>query len=267
MHLNLPTYRALLDGTLPAAERRTLCAHLETACEDCEAFLVERGEVGADALDGLVDSALARLATREAEAGNDIEFQKIRKAAIGAPKARRAVAPRLAVAAALLVALAASLLASQKVGQPAFDGVKGEPGASAISLRLRFLVITPVVGGEPSIEKGISGEEVPAGASLQFEVELGRAAFVTLARVGGAAEPEVFFERQLTSGRSVVTAHGQPAAYPLRSLNGSQRFIALASDLPIDRGDVARAAELGASQRRGEGRPISLDLVEVRVRP
>jgi hypothetical protein len=62
----------------------------------------------------------------------------------------------------------------------------------------------------------------------------------------------------------VVSVAGQPAAYPLASLAGAQRFLALAGEQPIEAADVERAAR-GAATAGGPGQPISLDVVEVHV--
>jgi hypothetical protein len=150
------------------------------------------------------------------------------------------------------------------VRRDAWDGVKGA-GQGAVPLRLRFLVLRPGALA-PEIEKGVSGQEVPAAASLQFELELGRPAWVTLQRAG-AGGTEIFFERHLEAGRTVVMVDGRPAAYPLTSLAGPQRFMALASEGRIDPADAARASSLGAEARRGEGPAITVDVIEVQVRP
>jgi hypothetical protein len=167
----------------------------------------------------------------------------------------------VAAAAALAVAGVAGLL-HRPPAPDGWDGLKGQ-GLQVVPLRLRFLVIHPATGPAPEIEKGVSGQAVPAGASLQFQVELGREADVVLVRAAaGAAEP--FFHARLPAGRSVVSVAGQPAAYPLASLAGAQRFLALAGDQPIEPADVERAAR-GAATSGGPGQPISLDVVEVHV--
>ena len=56
-----------------------------------------------------------------------------------------------------------------------------------VPLKLRFLVLRPGPGSAPEIEKGVSGQAVPAEASLQFQVELGREADVVLARAAGGS--------------------------------------------------------------------------------
>lgn len=263
MHLTPHTYTALLDGTLRGAEARALAAHLEAGCETCEAWLLEHG--APDRLDGAVDRALASLPGGDAGRGDDLEFARITRA-LGAPGGARTsrwgLVAGLAVAASLAVAGVAGLL-HRSPAPDGWDGLKGA-GTQVVPLRLRFLVIHPAAGPAPEIEKGVSGQSVPAGASLQFQVELGREADVVLARAAaGAAEP--FFHARLPAGRTVVSVAGQPAAYPLASLAGSQRFLALAGEQPIEPADVERAAR-GAAAAGGPGQPISLDVVEVHVR-
>jgi hypothetical protein len=168
----------------------------------------------------------------------------------------------LAVAATLVLAGVAEL-AHRTPAPDGWDGTKGA-GAQVVPLRLRFLVLHAGPGRAPEIEKGVSGQAVPAEASLQFQVELGREAEVVLARAaGGSAEP--FFHARLPAGRTVVSVSGQPAAYPLAHLAGPQRFLALAGEQPIEPADVDRAAR-GAAAGAGPGPPISLDVIEVNVR-
>jgi hypothetical protein len=112
---------------------------------------------------------------------------------------------------------------------------------------------------------------VPAAASLQFEVEAGRAAHAALVRISPRAAPDPFWSERIGEGRSPVTLSGSPAAYPLAGLDGPQRFALLASDEPIDPRRVARAAAALAPPARItpelpalEG--LSLDILEVEVR-
>lgn len=265
MHLSDDILRKLDAGTLARPEAASLAAHLAAPCEACEAFLASRGRAGA--LDGAVDRALLGLAPPPATAaGHDLEFARIQRALRPASRARRWL-PGLAVAAALAVAGLAGLRLARPPSPAGWDGEKGS-AVQAVPLRLRFLVVTPAVGGPPTLERGLSGQDVPASASLQFQLELGRPAHVLLARAGrGGGAPEVFLSTRLPAGRHVVSVDGRPAAYPLAALAGPQRFLALASESPLGPQDAARAAALGAAARRDEGPPISLDQVEVRVRP
>jgi hypothetical protein len=265
MHLTEATYRGLLDATLQGAEARALGLHLAQTCEQCEQFLERRPS--ADALDAAVDTALQALRPGGAAgAGHELEFARIQRAVRGEPKPRRRTLA-LAVAATLAVAGLAGLLVGRAPAPgPVWDGEKGGSG-SAVPLRLRFLVMLPGEGGPPVLQRGISGQEVPAVASLQFQVELGRPAQVLLARIGASGDPEVFLSARLPGGRNVVSLDGQPAAYPLSSLAGPQRFLALASDAPLGPADAVRAASLAAGPRQDGGPAITIDLVEVRVRP
>jgi len=284
MHLTDATYRPLLRSTLPPPAARALSVHLSGECDACESWLASRP--AADLLDGLVDGSLVALAPAQlgAEpapgAGHDLEFARIMARVRApapqappaapvlpaAPRARR-LGPPLALAATVLLAGMAGLLWSK--GGPPPQPWTGEKGsaAEAVPLRLRFLVLTPEPGGAPGIEKGVPGQEVAAEASLQFQVELGRPAEVILIRSGAGGTYDVFFRARLPGGRSAVTVGGQPAAYPLAALSGPQRFLALASERPIEPADVGRAAALGAAARLGEGQVITLDQVEVHVRP
>lgn len=262
MHLTTHTYTALLDQTLPEAEARALGAHLDAGCEVCERWLAERPT--ADRLDGVVDGALGAISTSQAGAGNDLEYARITRALAAtapAPRRRRWVGG-LAVAAALAAAGVAGLI--HRTAPPdRWDGTKGAD-SQVVPLRLRFLVIHAGAGSAPEIEKGVSGQAVPAEASLQFQVELGREADVVLARAAGGSA-ESFFHARLPAGRTVVSVAGQPAAYPLTYLAGPQRFLALAGEQPIEPADVDRAAR-GSAAVAGPGQPISLDVIEVHVR-
>lgn len=297
MHLSNATYDRLVAGSMPRSEALALAEHLDAPCEVCEAWLGARQ--GADGLDGLTDAVLLALAARPAMAPrDDLAFARVerelgkgRRRGAGQPIAWQPIdegrgtagpegagqqehvgrrlgrgwAAGLAVAATLAVAGVAGLVRSwQAAGR--WDGEKGRE-ASAIPLRLRFAVVSPAVGGPPTLEKGISGQEVPAAASLQFQVEIGRPAHVLLARAGPGGKPEVFFNAQLEAGRHAISLGSQPAAYPLASLSGVQRFIALASPAPLGPNDAARAAALRVGGRRDGDEPITLDEVEVRIRP
>jgi len=270
MHLDRDSYAALRAGTIAPAEARALAGHLAEPCEACEAFLAVTGE--ADGLDGAVDLALAAAAPPVGGAGDDLEFARIMKA-VRAPartaspgRARRLAAAAAALAAVVMIAGVAALLLPERFTGERWDGLKGD-SAQAVPLRLRFLVVHPGPGGAPEVERGVAGQEVPAAASLQFQVSLGRPAYVTLVRAGGRGAGETFFEGRLGTGHHLIEVAGHPAEYPLASLAGPQRFLALASEERIDPADAARAVTLGAGPRRGEGPAISLDVIEVRVRP
>jgi len=274
-HLNERTYEQLLRGDLPAGEARALAAHLEEDCEICEEFLAARP--AADGADGRVERALGalRAADTPGDAGNDLEFQRIMRRVEGgaAPGKRRGLrgAGIAALAAAVLVAgTAGVVLRARQVERPGWDGEKGS-AAQAIPLRLRFLVVSTTRGGAPDLEKGVPGQAVDAAASLQFEVELGRAGEVALIRATGRGAPEVFFRERLPAGRSAVSVAGRPAAYPLVELSGPQRFLAVASAERLDPARIERAiaavqpAARGAAPE-GELEGVSIDVVDVTVR-
>jgi hypothetical protein len=268
MHLDDRTYRELVAGTLDVARARELARHLDGTCERCEQFLAERP--GADGLDGCADAALARFAPGGG-AGNDVEFARIVRAAAEPPRRRRPLAPGLAAAAVVLAAGLAGLVLAHgsRLERSAWTGVKGTTPAG-VPLRLRFLVVDRS-RGTPALEKGISGQAVPAAASLQFQLDLGRAAEVALVRVPDHGAPEIFFRQRLGSGRVDVGVGGGPAAYPLADLAGPQRFVVIASDEPVSPDRIARAAAALAPPARVSGElpaldGLSLDVVEVTVR-
>lgn len=278
MHLTSDLLRGLLDQSLLPPEALRLASHLGADCDTCESFLARRP--GADPLDGSVDLLLVRLARPGVQGrGNDLEFARIQRRLREAPAAVRRSAPPprrrpwtgLAVAAAVLVAGLAGYGLGRAPGRSetpavagAWDGEKGV-GLRAVPLRLRFLVLTPAAGGPPAVEKGLSGQAVSAASSLQFQVELGRPATVLLARGGGA--PEVFFQARLGAGTHLVSVGGQPAAFPLGGLAGRQRFLAAAAEGPLVAADLPRALAAGSAAAPDGAAPVSLDVVEVEVRP
>ncbi|ABC82184.1 hypothetical protein [Anaeromyxobacter dehalogenans] len=276
-HLTEPVYAQLIRGELPPDEAAAWARHLTDGCDACEAFLAARPEP--DALDARADRALAALGPPGAP-GNDLEYRRIeqrlaqRAAADPRRAPRRLPRPALAVAAGVVAAgLAGLWLASrapERPGRPEWTGEKGMGAApAAVPVRLRFLVISGGAGA-PSVEKGVSGQAVPAAASLQFEVELGRAGQVALARVAPGRPPEVFFRASLPAGRTVVSVDGRPAAYPLSDLSGPQRFVAVASPASLDEAAAARAAgQVARGARMEQGVPglegLSVDAVDVAV--
>lgn len=269
MHLDPTIYAALLSGTLPPKEARTLAEHLEGDCEACERFLAEREE--ADALDGTTDAAVSgAFPPGRAAAGNDLEFARIQRALRGGTRPRRRALAPLAVAASLLVAGAAGLawrqLRPPPAAGPAWDGLKGT-GQRALPIRLRFLVLG--AGGE--VTKGLSGEPVDRRASLLFEVEASREADVALARVGPGGAAELVWASRVPGGRTQVTVGGRPAGYPLGALDGVQRFVLVAGEAGLDEGRALRAAAALAPPRGFHAEApaldgLTVDLVEVNVR-
>lgn len=267
-HLTEQSYRLLLQGSLPPAEARLLARHLEEACDVCEAFLASHPD--ADAADGLADALLGGLVPAGGR-GSDLEFARIERRLRGeavAPQRRTRRLFPAALAAAVLAAGLAGLLVPRSASiPPAWDGEKGA-SPRPFPVRLRFLVVAPSPAGPPALEKGVPGQAVAAGASLQFEVESARAAHVALLRVSAGAAPEVIWKERVGEGRSVVAVEGRPAAYPLAELSGSQRFVLVASDRGLDAGGITRAAAALAppapvgAQLDG----LSVDVVEVQVR-
>ncbi|ACG72680.1 conserved hypothetical protein [Anaeromyxobacter sp. K] len=274
VHLTEPVYARLIRGELPPDEAAAWARHLESGCDACEAFLAARP--GPDALDARADRALAALGPPGAP-GNDLEYRRIeQRLAAEARRAapRRLPRPALAIAAGVAAAgLAGLWLASrapERPGRPEWTGEKGMGAAPAAApVRLRFLVVTRGAGA-PSVEKGVSGQPVPAAASLQFEVELARAAQVALVRAAPGRPPEVFFRESLPAGRTVVAVDGRPAAYPLAELSGPQRFVAISSPAALDEAGIARAAGQVAGGARMEAiapglEGLSVDAVDVTV--
>lgn len=271
MHLTELTYRNLLQGLLPPEEARALARHLEEACAICEEFLASRPS--ADAADGLVEESLGALVPAGGR-GNDLEFARIERSLRGPPPAPRSASRRLVPAALAAAALAAGIAAlvvpRGDAERAAWDGVKGS-APHRIPVRLQFLVVTPSPGGPPSLEKGVSGQPVQAGASLHFEVESGRVAHAALLRAPAHGGPDVFWSGQVSPGRTEITAGGRPAGYPLADLAGPQRFILVASEERLEPERLARAAAALAPPARItadlpglEG--LSVDVLEVEVR-
>lgn len=269
-HLTKDSYRRLLSGELPADEARDLARHLDEDCPVCEGFLAQ--DAGVDALDGRVDAALSALAPPGAGAargaGNDLEFARIKRQ-VDAPAVR---APRrafaLAVAAGVLAAGMAGIF-TPRAGLDAGAGWDGEKGtaARAVPVRLRFLVVSP----GNAVEKGVSGQAVPADAALSFEMDLGRAAEVALVHLPYQGTAEVAWKARLPAGRHELKDGGRSAAISLAGLSGRQRFVLVAAPAGLDdpRALAAAAGGAGYAAARGEAADlaaISVDAVEVVVR-
>jgi hypothetical protein len=270
-HLTERTYARLIRGDLSPEEARAIVQHLDAPCAACEEFLAARPV--ADALDGRVDAALGVVAGARGR-GNDLEFARIeRRLRVVPPPARRSprrVLPAVAAAAVIVAGLGGLLVLPGQREQPAWDGVKGgAPGAAPV--RLRFAVVSPTRGGAPDVEKGVSGQVVQRGASLQFEIEAGRPAQAALVRVPASGPPELVWSDRVASGRSAVTVEGRPAAYPLADLEGVQRFVLVASEERLAPDRVARAASAVAppapvGPALGARGGLVLDVVDVEVR-
>lgn len=270
-HLTDATYRGLLEGSLPPDEGARLARHLDEDCAECEAFLASREAV--DGLDGQVDRALAALAPASASRRNDLELarieQRLREMQHPPRRSPRSVPVALAAAAILVAGVAGLLVSGSDPRRPAWTGEKGA-GAHAVPVRLRFLVLTAGVGGV-EIAKGVSGQTVSASSSLEFEIETGSAADVAIGRVPQHGKPDFFWHERVGAGRAQATVRGHPAAYPLIDALGAQRFVAVASEDPLDDARLARVASaLAASAGIAPNVPgldgLSFDAVEVEVR-
>ena len=273
IHLDLETYRRLRSGDLEPARARDLAKHLEGECAKCEEFLAS---LPPDALDGSVDAVLTAISpTRPDEQGHDIEYARIRRAVSGRRTPAWRVTRFAAVAAAFLVAGGTALVAVQHGRQERadWDGVKGR--GQVVPARLRFAVVEPTAAGPATgaglqLEHGQSGAVVPQGASLAFRVEVGRPAYVALLRVAGGDTEVVWQQHVARPGAVDVSEDGRPAAYPLRGLAGTQRFVLVASEQPIAQEDLAAAVRAtkgsSAASEDPRFRVMTLDVVEVTVR-
>jgi hypothetical protein len=267
-HLTAQSCRQLLEGTLPADEARRLSEHLSGECEVCEEIL--RTLPDADAADGWVDGALAALGPAAPESLDDLEFARIERRLKQARATRTRLRPAAIAAAVLIAGVAGLVVAPRGPDQHAAGGIKGASPAP-IPVRLRFLVLSPVAGASPAIEKGVSGETVGESSSLAFEIEAGRAAEAALVRVPERGAPEVLWRERVPQGRTSVSVDGRPAAYPVAELSGPQRFVLVASEEGIEDARAAQAAAaLAPPARIAPDAPgldgLSLDVVEVIVR-
>jgi hypothetical protein len=273
IHLDLETYRRLRSGDLEPARARDLAKHLEGDCAECEEFLAS---LPPDTLDGSVDAALTEVSPlRPEDQGHDIEYARIRRAVSGRRMSAWRVTRLAAVAAAFLAVGGAALVATQHGRQERaeWDGVKGR--GQVVPARLRFAVVGASSAGSGGgaglqLEHGQSGAVVPQGASLAFRVEVGRPAYVALLRVAGGDSEMVWQQHVARPGAVDVSEHGRPAAYPLRGLAGTQRFVLVASEQPIAPEDLAAAVGAAkgssASSEDPRFRVMTLDVVEVTVR-
>ncbi|HSM92929.1 MAG TPA: hypothetical protein VLT47_08555 [Anaeromyxobacteraceae bacterium] len=264
MHLDAHSYAALLEGTMPPEEARALSTHLDGECEQCEGFLAAQSS--ADSLDGVVDAWVGRALPPTGGQGNDLEFARITRSLRTARGGARSALLAGTIAASILVAGVAGLVASRDARAPTakWDGVKGVE--RPIPVRLRFLELTH----DRAIQKGLSGEAVDRSASLLFEAETSRAAWLAIARVSADGSAEVVWRARSSGGRVQVGLGGRPAAYPLAGLAGPQRFVLVASEAPLDDlrvlkvgRSLAPPADLAADAPELSG--LSLDVVELTV--
>ncbi len=273
MHLTRDSVRQLLEGTMDPIQARALAAHLESDCPECDAVLAS-GPAGS--LDGLADRALAALAPPSPEeAGNDLEYARIRRLR-SRPPGRRRWAPLVALAASLVVVggVAVKLAVDRSARESSWDGMKGVAArpSRAVPVRLSAVAVLPQPGGQPRIWKVTSGESVPHDAALQLQIEVGRAADVAVARAGLAGDVDVFWhERVAAAGPVQLSVAGRPAAYPLAGLAGPQRLVVVASPSPLAAEQVTAAARALAPPGRVGGETpalegLSIAVVELRVK-
>lgn len=276
MHLTNDSLRRLVSGTADPAEARALAAHLAQDCPRCEALL-EAQPPGP--LDALADHALTALPPpRPEEEGNDLEFARIQRSLRAATAARPRRLARwapLAAAAGVLLAVGGLVeLTSQRGREPEWDGMKGVTSAAprAVPLRLSAVAVAHDASGTPKVWKVASGDSVPADAALELRIEVGGAADVAIARVGVDGTVDAFWhERVGTAGTLQITIDGRPAAYPLASLSGPQRFVVLASPGALAPQQIAAAARsLAPRAASSSGGPplegLSVDVLGVTVR-
>ncbi len=274
MHLTQNTQRLLLDGRLDPAQARALAAHVETGCSVCESAL---SASRADGLDGMVDVALTRLAPVDpADAGNDLEFARIRRHA----RSPRRVAWRglgmgaLAAGLAAMVVGGVLLVRGRSTTEYRWDGVKGVvPPAAAATVRLSAVSVLAGRGEDPPLLRKVgSGDLLPGEAVLQIQLEVGGASELALARVGRSGAVELFWQGRSTEAGKVLllAADGRPAGYPLAELSGPQRLVAVASERRLTERQATAVAGAVASGRPAEGfvRPqrISVDVLEFTIR-
>jgi hypothetical protein len=257
MHLTDAIYRALLAGTLPPKEARELAAHLSGDCESCERFLAEFGV--ADGLDGLTDAAIAAALPPASESGNDLEYARIQRALRTGGRQPRRRLLGAAIAASLFITGSAGVVVYQlRARTPTgveWDGVKGND-PRPIPVRLRFLRLDAA---------GTVGDSADQGSSLLFEVETGRPADVALLRVATGGGVELIWRSRVSGGRTQVTVGGKPAAFPLASLSGPQRFVLLAGNGGMEESRAVRAAAAVAPPNRIKPEAPSLDGLSVDV--
>lgn len=265
-HLDLDTYRRLRCGELDPASARAFADHLSRDCEVCEAFLAA---LPPDALDGAVDDALSRLAPEATgEGGNDLAWARIRRELSTRSRPRFAAGRWAAMAAAVaLVSLGGyQALRVSRAPDTRWDGEKGR-SAQVAPARLRFNVVRGAPGA-PHLELGRSGAVIPPEASLAFRAEASGPAFLTLVRVAGPDREVVWRGRAGGAGAIDVSEDGRPAAFPLRGLSGTQRFLLIASARPLGEEELPAVSRAGRAIVAGPARTPEtiIDEVEVNVR-
>jgi hypothetical protein len=207
-HIDQPTWLAFLDGTLPAAERARVAAHLLEPCEACEELLAtmhERAEV--DRLDGLVDEALLGAAKAErADPPDDLGFSKV-VAELRGPKKRSRVLTWLPLA-------AAAGLASVLLLRPGPERLKGEASAPA---RLRLELLRAEPGARENVTPLGDRGHAKVGDVLVFRVRLAEAGCLRLyAGADQSARPIDDAPTCLPPGEHVLSSSGVVLGWPVK---------------------------------------------------
>lgn len=266
-HLDPDTYRRLRRGELDPASARAFADHLSRDCEVCEAFLAA---LPPDALDGAVDEALSQLAPEATgEGGNDLAWARIRRELAPTRSRPRFAAGRWAAMAAAVALVSLGGYQAVRVSRAPDTRWEGEKGrsAQAAPARLRFSVVRGAPGA-PHLEQGRSGAVLPPEASLAFRAEASGPAFLTLVRVAGSDREVVWRGRAGGAGAIDVSEDGRPAAFPLRNLSGTQRFLLIASARPLGEEELPAVSRAGQAIAAGPARTPEtvIDEVEVNVR-
>ncbi|MBW1879292.1 MAG: zf-HC2 domain-containing protein [Deltaproteobacteria bacterium] len=269
-HLTPERLEALLDGSLPARERRALGAHLAGECQQCAEVLAEGPDL----------DTLARLLEAEAADPEPLDVAAgwaALEAALPDTKAGEAIShPRrrwrggLGVALALAAAAALFVLFSGPEPSPEV-GVKGVVATVAPEVHLR------VVAGRAGAERFdldrrvVSGDRVDRGETLLFEVETDRRAArylfavdpgVTMGGVTFLAPPDGETTGLEPAGRHRVTWGGEWVALDLDDAPASLTVVCAASTAPLDPLDVVSGWL--------EGRPppgVGYEAITVEVSP
>ncbi len=230
-HLDPELWKRLKEGRVNWEVRRDLSEHLSTECEVCEKVLED---LPADALDVLVDSALA------VSARTTPPLFKPRA------KLMEALSPRPARWRIALAGFFAGAAATALVGVVAlrarpvtYSGVKGD-----VTVELAGLVSTPTPTGAPALTPLRPGDKYSSAAELYLTWDIPEAAYVYVGRVSGD-EVEPFFPpgpaEKEEAGLHSMTVGGVVHSYSLDGLKGRQRFVLIASDTALAPGELKQA--------------------------
>jgi len=239
-HLTRPRLEALLEGSLPAEERRALARHLATGCEICAALLAEEPEgEGPGGGAGLDLDTLARLIAAE-EAPAQAPPLPVRVATWRAVQGKlpRPARTRPWVAAALALAAAILLVVIARPPSPELRTPKGD------TLLPAPVVLRVVAGQERGgrLEPGrrlSEGDTVHPGDTLLFEVQTGAPAAFALWLVDAAGTLTVLDPPQgpapvLPAGRHALTRGGQWVAFDVDPQPGPLTIVAAAAPTARD---------------------------------